>query len=122
MKSKILKAKDKLFGVELVLVDYRNYQNLMEDHLTKTVKHFEEKHNESSLAQEAKRAGEHQSDYWSFLLDQYCDEHLNLSVQYPHNFRASFLTQLFSFIEYELLAICKHHHSLNKTDFSVSDL
>ena len=111
-----------MFGVELVFVDYRNYQNLMEDHLAKNIKYFEEKHNENSLAQEAKKAGEHQSEYLSHLLDMYFDEHLNLSIQYPHNFRASFLTQIFSFIEYELRAICKHHHSLNKTDFSVSDL
>lgn len=122
MKSKILNSKDEMFGVELVFADYKHYQNLMENHLTNTVKGFEDKHNETSIAEEAKKAGENQSGYLSYLLDGFYDEKLNLSVLYPSNFRSSFLTQIISFIEYELNAICKHHHSINNTDFSVSDL
>lgn len=121
MKSKILKSQDQLFGTELVFEDFRIYQNIMENYLIKAKINFEEIHNERSLIKEAKKAGEFEYEYSSYLFDQYIEENINISILYPHNFRASFLIQIIAFIEFELLTICKYHQSLHKIDFQVKD-
>ncbi len=45
-----------------------------------------------------------------------------ISVSYPHNFRASFLTQVYSGLESELRKICDHYHRKKKTPKTAEEM
>lgn len=112
----------KLFGIEMVFEGFRNYQTLMESFLEVEKSNLENSYNEEEIAKEAKQAGEYEEQLYMHIVSGYVERFEEISMLYPHNFRASFLIQIFSFIEYELKMICKYHHQLNKTDYSIKDL
>jgi hypothetical protein len=120
--SKILNSENELFGLELIFVDFKNYYNLIESHITKVNKEYQAKYNNQANYKEAKKFGKFSNEYLLFLYEQYINELNNLTVQYPHNLRASFLIHIISFIEYELREICDYHHGKNNTDFRLTDL
>lgn len=122
MESHILKSKNELFGLELIFIDFRNYQNLMENYLDNVKVNFEKKHDIKSLIKSEEAQKKYGNEYLMHMVTSYCNEYERLTLQFPHDFRASFLVQIISFIEYELKAICQYHHTLHNTDFSVLDL
>ncbi len=80
---------------------------------------FSDKH---EIANESKKWEPYEKEYYDHLSDQFFERHWEISELYPHNFRASFLIHIISFIEYELKKICDYYHETSKTDFSISDL
>lgn len=61
-------------------------------------------------------------DYYYHLTDVMSERWQEITVAYPHNFRASFLTQIYSGIESELRKICEHYHRKEKTSKSADEL
>jgi len=111
-----------LFGIELAFIELGNYQSAIEKLLETEKNNLERTFNEKDIYQKAKDKSEFQSEYYNHLLDEYSERQWELTVLYPHNFRASFLTQIISFVEFELKKICDHHHIVNNTVFSIGDL
>lgn len=119
-KSKLLDYnKIHLFGIQLVFAEFHDYYNIIEQGLANEAgvlfKKFEK--NRTDLNESTAEVG-----YANYLDTQLAETYMSYNHYFPHYFRASFLIQLFSFIEYELKEICNHHHHLNATYIGLSDL
>lgn len=121
--SKLLDySRSHLFGIELAFIELKNYQSVIENFLDEEKIKLKPTFNESDIIQKAQANLEIRQEYYSYLLDQCAERAWELNELYPHNFRASFLTQIISFVEYELKKICDHHHHIKKSNFGISDL
>lgn len=121
--SKVLKAKKELFGIELLFGRFDEYQEKMEEFLTKSsLRKAKQISDYETIDKEAEKAGEYQREYAMFLQDSLIEQWLDFSKMYPHYFRVSLLTFVTSFIESELYAICKDHYTKNQTGKPVTDI
>ena len=121
--SKLLDySKLHLFGIELAFIELKNYQSVIENFLDEEKLRLKTSFDESDFVHKIEMKTETERDYHSYLLDQYAERSWELNELYPHNFRASFLTQIISFIEYELKKICDHYQLLNNSPLGISDL
>ncbi len=111
-----------LFGIDLIYKDLRSYQNLIEGFLSKRKKELEKDYDEADLEKEAEKAGINKEQYFLHLIDSFAEKHHEISRQFPHNFRASFLVQIISVIESELRKICNHYGNYKNQKFTVDDL
>ncbi|WP_300024990.1 hypothetical protein [uncultured Maribacter sp.] len=111
-----------LFRIELIFADLRNYQNLIEGFLLKEKKELEKEYDEADLEKESEKAGTEKEQYFLHLIDTFAERHREISRQFPHNFRASFLVQIISVIESELKKICDHYGSQSNQKFTVDSL
>jgi pterin-4a-carbinolamine dehydratase len=111
-----------LFGIDLIYTDLRNYQNLIEGFLSKEKRELEKDYDEADLEKEAEKAGAEKEQYFQHLIDSFAERHHEISRQFPHNFRASFLVQVISVIESELKKICNHYGNHKNQKFVVDDL
>ena len=118
-----LNYKDsQLFGIDILFTDLRNYQNLIEGFLLEKKSILKKDFDETDLEIESKKAGENANRYYEHLIDSYSERHHEISRLFPHNFRASFLTQVISVIETELKRICDHYGAVNKQLFTVDEM
>lgn len=121
--SKLLSySKLHLFGIELAFLELHGYYKVMEDFLDNEKLRLETRFSEEDLLEEAKTNLEFPREYYNHLQNQYSERHWELSILYPHNFRASFLGQIISFIEFELKKICDFYQTLNNEIFGINDL
>lgn len=111
-----------LFGIDIVFTDLNNYQNLIEGFLEQQKGQVEKDFKESDLELESKKADENANEYYLHLIDFYAERHHEISRLFPHNFRASFLTQVISVIESELKRICDHFGYHKKQLFTIDDM
>jgi hypothetical protein len=111
-----------LFGIRIAFIELNSYQNFIETFLEGEKDKHRESFSKAEAEEVAKSYHPDEARYYEFLESQYLDRYLELSELYPHNFRASFLINIISFIEYELKKICDYDHILYKRDFSISDL
>lgn len=102
--------------------EFRDYLNLMESLFSQEKEKAQQSFNINSLEEEAKSAGEDHRDYSHFLMSEKHREISLISYDFPNGFRASFLTQLFSFLEFELRNVCDYHSNKHSHYFSISDL
>ncbi|MDR7131367.1 hypothetical protein J2X69_003728 [Algoriphagus sp. 4150] len=100
--------------------EFRDYLYLMESLFTQEKEKAQQSFNINYLEEEAKSAGEDHRDYLNFLMSEKHREISLISYDFPNGFRASFLTQLFSFLEFELKNICYYHSTKNGLDFSIN--
>lgn len=107
-----------LFGIEMFFLEFKGYMAFMESYIESSANDLENRYQQLDLNKYEKSDPE----YHSHLIDSYSERWFEINRYYPHNFRASFLVQMFSVIEYELKKICDHYHIISKTDFSISDL
>jgi len=111
-----------LFEIDLIFTDLKNYQNLIEGFLSDKKVELEQSYDESELEKEAEKAGAEKDNYLHHLIDSFAERHQEISRQFPHNFRASFLVQIISCIESELKKICNHYGNHHEQKFTVDDL
>jgi len=111
-----------LFGVDIIFNDLNNYQNLIEGFLEKQKEQVEKDFNETDLELESKKADENSNSYYLHLIDFYSERHHEIAKLFPHNFRASFLTQVISVIESELKKICDHFGHHKNQLFKIDDM
>ncbi|SDF95834.1 hypothetical protein SAMN05421827_102247 [Pedobacter terrae] len=112
-------SKIYFFGIEIAFRELLDYYSIIEDGLvSEKNKRFQ------NFSKNNKHANEAATDpeYESFLESELASEYMKLDYYFPHNFRASFLIQIFSFVEYELKQICNQHHYQFSTAVSISDL
>ncbi len=122
-ESKLLNNIDiHLFGIEITFAEFNDYQKLLEGFLEKEKANFEKLFKDIQHKLETETQSIEDPAYQANVLETGIERHFEISVLYPHNFRASFLTQIFAFIEFELKKICDYHHKLNNTDYSINDL
>ncbi|WP_316805322.1 hypothetical protein [Pedobacter nototheniae] len=119
-KSTLLNySKVYLFGIEIAFQELLDYYKIIEQGLVSEkntrFKNFSKNYKDAV-------SNVNEQGYESYLQSELASEYMKLDYYFPHNFRASFLIQIFSFIEYELKQICNHHHHLLATDISISDL
>jgi hypothetical protein len=111
-----------LFGIDMIFNDLNNYQNLIESFLEKQKQQVEKDFNESDIEAESKKADENSDAYYLHLIDFYSERHHEIARLFPHNFRASFLTQTISVIESELKKICDHFGNHKRQLFRIDDM
>lgn len=117
-KSTILNySESQLFGIELVFLDFKNYQNTIEKFLE-----LEKQNLEKSYQKKISELNENNTDSWNRMVENFSERYNEIARIFPHNFRASFLIQIISFIEHELKEICEQYEFSNKTKYSVNDL
>jgi len=106
-----------LFGIELAFVEFKNYQNTIENFLE-----LEKQSLEKSYRDKISELNENDNKSWNRIAENYSEKYSDISRIFPHNFRASFLIQIISFIEHELKEICEQYEFSNKTKYSINDL
>ena len=119
-KSKILNLnKVRLFGVEMVFLDFHNYYEVIEDSMAAK---FQER--SLSYVEFLKQGTEKvlDRDYSNYLDQQHCEGLSEMGYNFPNIFRASFFVQVISFIEFELKELCMFHEEQNKSLIKFSDL
>ncbi|WP_272151390.1 hypothetical protein [Tenacibaculum aiptasiae] len=121
-KKKTKWTEIQLFGIELIFSDLKKYQILIESFLSKEKKELEKDFSESDLKKEAKKAGKKKDQYYQHLIDSYSEKHHEITKQFPHSFRASFLVQIISVIESQLREICNQYGNQKKQKFKVDDI
>lgn len=62
------------------------------------------------------------SEYYHVLEDIFSEEHQKFSENFPHNLRASLLTQTYSLLEYHLNKICEFIEYSHKVSFGIKDI
>ncbi len=107
-----------LFGIEIFFNEFRGYLTFIETYIEESRQKFEAINNQDDIEQYKTSNPE----YYNYLIDSYSERWFEIATYYPHNFRASFLVQTYTMIEYELRKICDHYHLKMKTDFRVNDL
>jgi hypothetical protein len=130
MKSEIPKtgsilldySKAYLYGIRIAFLELNSYQDLVETFLETEKNKHRDSFSKAEAQEVAKSYHPDEAAYYDFLEGQYLDRYLELSEFYPHNFRASFLIHIISFIEYELKKICDYDYTLYMRDISISDL
>ncbi|MFS4418767.1 hypothetical protein [Maribacter sp. 2307ULW6-5] len=110
-------SKFYLFGIELALVEFKNYQNTIERFLEAEKKTLEE-----SYQDRISKLSKDEYDSWNRIAENYSDRYSDIARIFPHNFRASFLIQIISFIEHELKEICEQYEFSKETRYSINDL
>lgn len=90
---------------EMDFIDLRNYQNFMEDYLIQAKCKFEASTKETI-------ANYDDIDY-EHVLNNMAERHYEIVLLYPHQFRASFLIHIMSFIESALRKICTDYENRN---------
>jgi hypothetical protein len=106
-----------LFGIDLALVEFKNYQNTIEKFLES-----EKQNLEKSYQNKITELSENDTNSWNRIAENYSEKYSDIARIFPHNFRASFLIQIVSFIEHELKDICEQYEFLKKTKYSINDL
>lgn len=115
-------SKLQLFGIEMIFVDFKNYQNLIETFLNDKRVELEKDFDKDDLTKTIDLNSESNQLYRDHLLDQFSERHREISVIFPHSFRVSLLTQIVSFIEFELKEICDFYGSKLGETFRLQDL
>ncbi|WP_370425264.1 hypothetical protein [Tenacibaculum dicentrarchi] len=99
------------------MVDFKKYQTTIENFLDKEKKSLDESYNKSLAELD-------QDDYKKYnqIAKDYYYRSGDIATLFPHNFRASFLVQIITFIEHELKLICEHYEFEKQTKYSINDL
>lgn len=111
-----------IIDLSLAFEQLERYQRSIESFLVIEKQKLEESFNEDEVKELAKTAGELEDEYYNHLHNNYIDSHIELTQFFPHQFRASFLIQTFSFLEYEIEKICDFFWSQGKVQYRMSDI
>lgn len=101
---------------------FHDYLNLMESHFESEKVKFDQENTEEELKEISKQAGEHQQEYYNHLIGELIEQRALISYDFPNSFRASFIIQLFTFLEFELRNICEYVANKNNSNFTINDL
>ena len=104
-----------LFYVELSIISFRNYLNLVENNFESQKKILLEKYNEHYKQYD-------DSNNFDSFLHRTNDQLYELEQEFIQRFRQSILIQTFSYVENELRSICTAHSSATGSIYSVNDL
>ena len=100
-----------LFNIRFLLEELKGYVDYMESYIEQSIKDFDRKYDVASVD----ALKETDTEYYDYLCETLSEKWLQVNKTFPHNFRASFLTQIYSGFESQLVKICKHHHIRKKT-------
>ena len=106
----------KYFGFgeyEVDFIDLRNYQNFMEKYLIQAKEEFETSVKEINISEDS-------PEYHLQVFNNINDRRMEISLIYPHNFRATFLIHILSFIESTIRNICINYQENRSTETSYS--
>ena len=106
-----------LLGIEFSLGDFKKYQITIEDFLAKEQKTLEE-----SYSKNLEELDQDDHKKYNQIAQDYYYRSGDIATLFPHNFRASFLIQIITFIEHELKLICEHYEFEKQTKYSINDL
>ena len=123
-RSKILEEyANNIFGIGLAFTGLSDYQNMIEEFLQEKAEEFKKIDHHKKLKEEASFY-EHpvSQDYYNHFAFEAFLREKELSIIYPNNFRASFINQVTSFVEFELREICNYYALANNTTYLVDDL
>lgn len=98
---------------------FEDYLNLVESHLQEELKTHDDSYDEKELEEHSKTAGEHHQEYLAYLRSEHFKEKTMLEFDFPQSLRSTFIVQVFSFLEFELVNICKYHARLNNMRFPI---
>jgi hypothetical protein len=109
-------AKNVMFGIELVFIDYMNYFNTIDKVLLDNIHSFELEifTNKKAYVNKIKEDSHQYQDELLYLEQNIAGNYCELAITYPNYFRSFFLTQLYAFIENELKILCKYDMGLNR--------
>lgn len=111
-----------IIDLSLAFEQLERYQRSIESFLAIEKQKHEESFDEDEVNELAKTAGEFEDQYFQHMLQGFTDTQTELSELFPHYFRASFLIQVFSFLEYELKKICDYYQRKHDVQFRMNDL
>ncbi|MDB9382284.1 hypothetical protein PN465_08615 [Nodularia spumigena CS-584] len=111
-----------LFGIDMLFNDLKNYQNLIEDFLSREKKKLEEEYDVIDFELESKKAGDNHREYYNHLIDSYSERHHEIAGLFPHHFRCFFLTQTMAVIEAEFKKLCNSYGHYKGQKFYVEDM
>jgi hypothetical protein len=132
--SKLIdKCKTELFGIDLVFSGFTHYYEMIANLLDQQANQFEGNYyihkkeieeiaHKEAIKEENKDIVNYENIYLGHLDSQLSETFFELTVIFPNNFRGFFLTQLYSFIESELIKICDYHHKIKHTDSSIKEI
>lgn len=71
---------------------------------------------------EIEKIREEEPEYYNHIIDVFDQQYQEISDAFPQNFRVSFLTQIISFVEFNLKEICDFVAFESKQTFHMADL
>ena len=129
-KSKLLILKNQREGIPELAIgvffdEFRIYQDIIEEALAVEKDKFKRRSTLENIEEEAKNAyGKDpmiRDQYAVYLTSQSLKQD-DIINSYFQTFRASFLTQMLSFVEYELKEICEYYQKKNNLEISATDI
>jgi hypothetical protein len=105
------------FVIEITLKELKKYQSFFEDFLEK-----EKQTLEKSYREKISKLEYDDMEEFGEIAQDYHYKHSDVANTFPHNFRASFLIQIVTFIETTLTEICEHYELANNTNYSIHDI
>ncbi|GFZ81088.1 hypothetical protein GCM10011531_09070 [Aquaticitalea lipolytica] len=110
-----------IFFLDLELQTFRNYAKFVEDHFDNSLTYHEKEYTEimSKIEAEPKKYAD---DYLNHLQDALVEKVIEIDKDFVQSFRASMITQLFSFVERTIQDVCNSYCLMHKKEFGLNDL
>ncbi|GFZ76261.1 hypothetical protein GCM10011531_01530 [Aquaticitalea lipolytica] len=110
-----------IFFLDLELQTFRNYAKFVEDHFDNSLSNHEKEYKEimAKIEQEPKKYAD---DYLNHLQDSLVDKVIEIDRDFVQSFRASMITQLFSFVERTIQDACNSYCLNHNKEFGLEDL
>ena len=105
------------FEIDLTLEEFKKYHMFIEDFLEK-----EKNELDKAYTIKLSQLEKNDNDGYSKILEEHFNKREHIIDLFPHNFRASFLIQIVTFIESTLFSICLQYEAVNNTKYSIQDL
>lgn len=106
------------FIIQFNLKELQKYQLFFETFLDNEKETLYEAYKEKYS--KVKQDGDYEE--YSRVAEEHYYKYSDIVNLFPHNFRASFLIQIVTFIETSLTEICEQYEYINKTNYSIHDL
>lgn len=110
-----------LFFLDLELEKFRNYNKFIEEHFNKTIDNHQEEY--KAVMDKIENQPSLYSDLQlNHIQDSLVDRMIEIDRDFVQSFRASIITQLYSFLERTLIGACESYELNHNKEFGVDDL
>ncbi len=110
-----------IFFLDLELQTFRNYANFVEVHFDNSLTNHEKEYAEIMAKIEAD-PHKYPDNYLHHLQDTLVEKVIEIDRDFVQSFRASMITQLFSFIERTIQDVCNSYCLMHDKEFGLDDL
>ena len=110
-----------IFFLDLELQTFRNYAKFVEDHFDSSLTNHEKEYTKIMKKIEAEPK-KYADEYLNHLQDTLVDKVIEIDRDFVQSFRASMITQLFSFIERTIQDVCNSYCLMHNKEFGSDDL